>query len=383
MSEVIPYVRKPVESFAAEWLLDPAEIAQRIGGTDFVPTGLRNNPAAITAALLYGDELGLGRMQSLARIAVINGRPTLAAETQRALILAAGHDLWIDELTVTRCTVAGRRKDSEQISRVTWTLDDAKRAGLAGKAPWRLYPRQMLLARASAELARAVFPDVIGGLSSSEEIEDAPETAETANGPEPTGKAPATTRRRRASISAVPAPPPPPAPEPPPAPAPEPEPEPLRGVVERAATEGLIDVNPSEPAPAQTEPSSPFVIPESARAQTGSESPAEAHSGLPPEEQAIVDQLQSDFDAREVETEPEPEPEPGQLTDAQLKRMQALFRERGISDRAPRLAYARGVIGRQIDSSKDMTVAEASQVIDHLMQFDPDNPQTWPMPEDF
>jgi hypothetical protein len=146
--ELVPYTRGS-EPYAADWLLDPAEIANRIGGTDFVPVAIRNNPAAITAALLYGAEAGLGRMQSLAKIAVINGRPTMAAEAMRALILRAGHDLWVDELTITRCTMAGRRRDSDAISRVTWTMDDAKRAGLATKQAWRMYPRQMLLARAS------------------------------------------------------------------------------------------------------------------------------------------------------------------------------------------------------------------------------------------
>ena len=129
--------------------MQPAiELAKAVAGTDFVPKAMRNNPAQITAAVLYGDEVGLGPMQSLARISVIDGRPSLAAEAQRALILAAGHELWIEESTITRCTVAGRRRDSDQTSRVTWTSDDAKRAKLDGKPNWRSYPRQMLLARA-------------------------------------------------------------------------------------------------------------------------------------------------------------------------------------------------------------------------------------------
>ena len=106
MTDVVPYTGREV-GFTADWLLDPAEIAQRIGGTDFVPKALRNNPAAITAALLYGLEVGLGRMQSLAKIAVIDGRPSLAAEAQRALILAAGHEIWPEEATITRCVMAG------------------------------------------------------------------------------------------------------------------------------------------------------------------------------------------------------------------------------------------------------------------------------------
>ena len=205
---VVPYT----EPTSRQWveLMQPAvELAKAVAGTDFVPKAMRENPAAITAAILYGDEVGIGPMQSLAKIAVIDGRPSLAAEAQRALILAAGHDLWIEESTITRCTIAGRRRGSDATSRVTWSMDDAKRANLAGRSNWRNYPRQMLLARASAELARAVFADAIGGLAATEELEeivaDGPAPALPAgNGDDPKPKA-ATTRRRRPT--AAPAPP--------------------------------------------------------------------------------------------------------------------------------------------------------------------------------
>jgi hypothetical protein len=295
MSEIVPYTT--TRPFTADWLLDPAEIAQRIGGTDFVPEGLRNNPAAITAALLYGQEVGLGRMQSLAKIAVINGRPTLAAEAQRALILAAGHDIWIDESTVSRCTVAGQRKGSDQISRVTWTMDDARRANLAGKQPWRQYPRQMLLARASAELARAVFPDAIGGLAATEELEDL-EATQASDGPQPSEQK--ANRRRRANITAQPA------------------------------------AAPTGPPPA---------------------------GDLPDDEQAVVDQIAKDFDATETN---ESEPKPPPISEPQRKKLHALFRDRGITDRKQRLAYCEKVIGRYIGSSSDLTLDEASAVIDQL-----------------
>ena len=87
-----------------ELMAPAAELAKAVATTDFVPRGMRNNPAAITAAILYGDEVGVGPMQSLAKISVIDGRPFVAAETQRALVLAAGHELWVDELTNTRAT---------------------------------------------------------------------------------------------------------------------------------------------------------------------------------------------------------------------------------------------------------------------------------------
>jgi hypothetical protein len=171
---VVPFTAQSEREGFREWiaLMTPAaELAKVVANTDFVPRAMRGNPAAIAAAILYGDEVGLGPMQSLAKIAVIDGRPTLAAETQRGLILAAGHEIWTEEATVSRVTVAGRRRESDVTERRTWTLDDARRAGLAARQNWKSYPRQMLHARASAELARAHFADVIGGLAATEELE--------------------------------------------------------------------------------------------------------------------------------------------------------------------------------------------------------------------
>src|SRR5262245_43761150 len=217
---IVPYATL-TPGFSADWLADPAEIAQRVGGTEFVPQGLRNNLAGITAALLYGAELGLGPMQSLEGLYVVNGRVGVYAEKLRAMVLRDGHELWIEEASITKVTVAGRRKDSAEVSRITWTLDDAKRAGLAGKQSWKMYPRQMLLARASAELARAIFPDAIGGLAAREELEDDAAGQENGTAPAPT-RAPKTRQRRRTSVSA-------PATTPEQAPPPEPEQPPLPG----------------------------------------------------------------------------------------------------------------------------------------------------------
>lgn len=202
-TEIVPHVASNGR-VEREWiaLLEPAAaLANQVAGTGFVPTAMRNNPAAIVAAILYGDELGLGPMQALAKIAVIEGKPTLYAEAQRALILAAGHELWIDEASTTRVTISGRRHGSERTSSVTWTLDDAKRAGLAGRSNWRTYPRQMLTARATAELARAIFADVIGGLAATEEIEDVdPLALPLELEPE---KAKTTRRRRRRTAAQI------------------------------------------------------------------------------------------------------------------------------------------------------------------------------------
>jgi hypothetical protein len=176
------------------------ELAKAIAATEFVPRSFRNNPPAIAAAILYGDEVGLGPMQSLALIAVIDGRPFMAAEAQRGLVLAAGHDLWVEHWTATRCTWCGRRANRDEITRVEWTMDDARRAGISGKQNWRAYPRQMLSARASADLVRAVFADVVRGIGAIEEHDDEVDAEQRGVTPERAD----TKRRRRRAVAAVP-----------------------------------------------------------------------------------------------------------------------------------------------------------------------------------
>jgi hypothetical protein len=202
-------------------LMAPAvELANNIRATGFVPKAMRNNAPEIAAAILYGDEVGLGPMVSLAKIAVVDGRPSLAAEAQRALILGAGHRIWPLELTVTRATWAGQRHGDDVVTQVTWSMDDARRAGLTGKPNWRAYPRQMLSARASAELARAVFADVIGGLAATEELEDLgeAEAGEAGAGVITASAEPTAKRRRRPATKAATPIGPPTEPTPPPEP---------------------------------------------------------------------------------------------------------------------------------------------------------------------
>lgn len=83
----------------------------------------------------------------------------------------------------------------------------------------------------------------------------------------------------------------------------------------------------------------------------------------------------------EAEPEPEPNPEPeagaaevaddtppelDPITDAQLKALHAAFNGVGIEGRDARLEYASKIIGREVESSKALTKAEASTLLDTL-----------------
>lgn len=204
-----------------ELMKPAAELAAAIARTEFVPDQYRGKPEQITACILYGDELGIGPMQSLAKIDIVKGRPAPRAELGRALAFAAGHELWVEDQTNTKVTVAGRRRGSNHTQSVTWTMDDAKKAGIASNPTYAKYPRQMLLARASAELVRAMCPEVLAGIAVfAEEAEDLEPAAPTITATTGEPDKPKTNTRKRRD------------------PKPEPATEPTTDPTEPAATAG-------------------------------------------------------------------------------------------------------------------------------------------------
>ncbi len=156
-----------MELYESTW-----KLASRVHQTPFVPKAMQGKPEHVLACVLYGNELGLGPMQSLNSIHIIEGRAAASPELMRALVAKAGHRIDVTENTNTACTMKGSRVDTGAEATVRWTLDDAKNANLSGKDNWKKYPRAMLAARATSELCRLLFPDVIAGLSyTPEEVE--------------------------------------------------------------------------------------------------------------------------------------------------------------------------------------------------------------------
>jgi hypothetical protein len=141
------------------------QLAKITANTSMVPRPLRGKPDEAFAAMVLGDELGIGPMAALRSIHVIEGQPTASAQLMRALIVARGHLLSWRKVGDDRVELYGRRRDTGADACVVWTLDDARRAKLTGKGNWATYPRAMLAARATSELARLLFPDVLHGLA--------------------------------------------------------------------------------------------------------------------------------------------------------------------------------------------------------------------------
>ena len=174
---------------------DAWRFAQIAAKTEFAPKDFRGKPESCLLAIQHGAEIGLGPMQSLQQIAVINGRPSVWGDAALALCYAAPCCEWVretidgegDGLTAT-CEC--KRRGNPEPKRATFSVADAKKSGLWGKTgPWTQYPKRMLQLRARGFALRDAFPDVLRGLVTAEEARDYTEAvtveAVTVTQPEP------------------------------------------------------------------------------------------------------------------------------------------------------------------------------------------------------
>jgi hypothetical protein len=302
---------------------------------------MRGKPAVVAAAILYGRELGLEPMTSLRSVNIIKGRPALTAEAMRAMVLAAGHDIRFQEMTSARCVIVGRRKGQDDTTTVTFTMDDAKKMGVGGGQQYAKMPRQMLAARATSELCRLIFADVIGGLISDVEAEDADpgETLATVT--------PMTTARRKTPVKAEPK-----APEPAPPTPTDDEPVLDDDVIEAE----IVDETPETPQ-AEPEPEPVLDAVDQAIANVTEVIDAEI----------IIDRPSGMAAARAALNEAKAGKPTGPITAKQLKALQAGFVACGITDRDQRLAIAASLAGRpDLATANDLTAAEAKDVLDGL-----------------
>lgn len=105
-------------------------------------------PEACLFVILAGRDLGLSPVQSLRSIRPIQGKIECSADLQLGLFGRDGGKFRWRTLADTEVELELRAPwlTEPHISR--WTMEDAKRAGLAAGDNWRKYPRAMLRSRA-------------------------------------------------------------------------------------------------------------------------------------------------------------------------------------------------------------------------------------------
>ncbi len=156
------------------------------------------NPVDALWLVATGAGLGIDPATALRAIHVIKGKPVLSADLMSAVAMRhpACEYLIIREMSAERCVIATKRRGWPEEVVMTWTMEDARRAGLAGGDNWKKYPQAMLKARCLGQIVRAAYPDALMGVYAEGEIEETAEAAPEAINITPPKSAEQTTREQ-------------------------------------------------------------------------------------------------------------------------------------------------------------------------------------------
>ena len=143
----------------------------------------------VATKILWGREFGFGPVASVQMIDVIQGTPSMSGAAVAALIDRSpcySYQILLRGLEHSEVAFfkgpglshsspyagswnpdanpwADLRPGVSYSGSVVYTLEDAKRANLTGKGPWKSFPRSMLTWRAITEGAKVYAPDLLGG----------------------------------------------------------------------------------------------------------------------------------------------------------------------------------------------------------------------------
>lgn len=134
--------------------------------------GFKSEAEAISIMLIAQAE---GRSPALAvrDYHIIQGRPALKADAMLARFQQEGGVVnWVEYTDAKVSGEFSHPKSSPKPVTITWTLDMAKRIGIANKDNWRNYPRAMLRSRCISEGVRTVYPGIAVGIYTVEEVQD-------------------------------------------------------------------------------------------------------------------------------------------------------------------------------------------------------------------
>ena len=147
---------------------DLQKMAQAVASSKLF--GIQNVDQAL-ALMLVAQAEGLHPATVARDYHIIQGRPTLKSDAMLARYLNSGGKVEWHEHT-DKSVAATFTHPAGGSLRVDWDFARAKQAGLGSKDMWLKYPRQMLRARVISEGIRSVFPGVVIGVYTPEEVAD-------------------------------------------------------------------------------------------------------------------------------------------------------------------------------------------------------------------
>jgi hypothetical protein len=143
--------------------------------TGFLPTHIKDG-VSFAAIVLMGRELGMGTMAACRKLQVIKGTVTERADSQLARFKSAGGKSQFKELSESKAILWLRHPNGDEHTE-TFTLDDAKRAGLASNDNYAKHPKAMLRSRAITAGLKSIGWEGAVGIYDPDEIAESPAPA--------------------------------------------------------------------------------------------------------------------------------------------------------------------------------------------------------------
>ena len=163
-----------ITPFKPENMEQGMKLAEWMSKSTLIPRSLQNKPSDVLIVMMKGMELGLQPMQALAGIHVIEGKAVVGSELIAAQCLK--HPKVCEFFRLVKsdalaATYEAKRVGAEKVT-LSYTIEQAQRAGLTGKDNWKRHTETMLRWRCTSALARAVFPDLVMGMVDQDEADE-------------------------------------------------------------------------------------------------------------------------------------------------------------------------------------------------------------------
>lgn len=157
-------------------MLEVRALANFLSKSKFIPQSFRGDLNTAVMLIVTCKQYGLP-ITALSEVMEVNGKVGFWGRTKLGIVLKSGVCEYIipTEQTDKKCTLETQRKGWPKPVSITYTLEQAEKAGLLARSDaWKKHPSDMLYWRAVSRIISQVYPDVIQGFATVEEEEENP-----------------------------------------------------------------------------------------------------------------------------------------------------------------------------------------------------------------